>query len=523
MNSERTIPGNRRRVSWRKHTAVLVAAVAVLASACGTSGGSGSTGAGQTLTIAKGGPPNSLDPAKISQDWQWYANLAYDPLIYRDPTGTLQPRLAESWGYVGAGNKVFELKLRPNVQFSDGSPLTADGVKASIEYYRKAHTGSSPLATVSAIEATGPLTVRLTLSQPNPQLPVIFTQDYGAGNIVSGTALANPAQLATTTAGAGPYLLDASGTVANDHYAYAPNPHYWNKDAVHYSKVVIKVIPNPNTSLAAVKTGQVDVIQGVYSTAEAAKSAGLQLASAPQVFVGLALADRKGTIVPALGDVRVRQALNYAIDRQKIAKALFGDYGTPTEQIVLPGQDGYNDTPFYTYDPAKAKQLLAQAGYPNGFTLPVVTTSSANIGLTTQAIADELKQIGVQVELTNHPDASSFYKDVTGGKFAAYGIGFGTMPVYLMGQTLYLPSAAQFNPMKSSDPALTSLYEQAAGADDATRAQQDKQIVSWLNEQGWFVPVVFTPVFFFSRATVAGVQSTRGEPIANPTEWRPAS
>ncbi|MBB2935318.1 peptide/nickel transport system substrate-binding protein [Amycolatopsis bartoniae] len=502
----------------------LFAAFALLLTACGTAGNSGSgSGGDHTLTIAKGGPPNSLDPAKISQDWQWYANLAYDPLIYRDPAGTLQPRLAESWGYTGAGNTVFELKLRPNVQFSDGSPLTADGVKASIEYYRKTHTGSSALSTVSAIDVTGPLTVRLTLSQPNPQLPVVFTQDYGAGNIIGTAALNDPAQLATTTVGAGPYVLDKSGTVANDHYAYVPNPHYWNKAAVAYSKVVVRVIPNPNTSLAALKTGQVDVIQGVYSTAEAAKSAGLRIASAPQVFVGLSLADRQGTLAPQLRDVRVRQALNYAVDRQKIAKALFGEYGTPTEQIVLPGQDGYNDNQLYTYDPAKAKQLLSDAGYPNGFTLPVVTTSSANIGLTTQAIADELKQVGVQLQLTNHPDAASYNKDVAGAKFPAYGIGFGTMPVYLMGQTLYLPSAAQFNPFKSSDPALTALYQQAAGADEATRAKLDQQIVRWLDEQAWFLPVVFTPVFFFSRTTVAGVQSTRGEPIANPTDWRPAS
>ncbi|WP_236790587.1 ABC transporter substrate-binding protein [Amycolatopsis sp. GM8] len=519
MNDQHILFGNSRR----KRFGAVLAVLALLVSACGTSGGSDAGSTSGTLTIAKGGPPNSLDPAKISQDWQWYANLAYDPLIYRDPSGTLQPRLAESWGYVGSGNTVFDLKLRPNVRFSDGSPLTADGVKASIEYYRKAHTGSSPLSTVSAIDATGPLTVRLTLAKPNPQLPVVFTQDYGAGNIISSTALANPAQLANATAGAGPYQLDPAGTVANDHYAYVPNPHYWNKESVHYAKVLIRVIPNPNTSLAALKTGQVDVIQGVYSTAEAAKSASLQIASAPQVFVGLALADRAGTVVPALGDVRVRQALNYAIDRQKIANALFGAYGTPTEQIVLPGQDGYNEKPFYTYDPAKAKQLLAEAGYPNGFTLPVVTTSSANIGLTTQAMADELKEVGVRVELTNHPDATSFYKDVAGGKFAAFGIGFGTMPVYLMGQTLYLPSAAQFNPLKSSDPALTGLYDRAAGADDATRAQLDQQIVSWLNEQGWFVPVVFTPVFFFSRTNVAGVESTRGEPIADPVEWRPAS
>jgi peptide/nickel transport system substrate-binding protein len=283
------------------------------------------------------------------------------------------------------------------------------------------------------------------------------------------------------------------------------------------------VIPNPNTALAALKTGQVDVIQGDYTTVTGAKSAGLQVTFTPQVFQGLALADRAGELVPALKDVRVRQALNYAVDRQKIAKALFGEYGTVTEQIVLPGQDGYNESNRYSYDPAKSKQLLTDAGYGAGFTIKVLTTSFANTHLVPQAMADDLQKVGVKLELTNQAEASNYLTDLQSGKYPAYGIGYGTQPVYLMGPGLFLPSAALFNPRKSSDAQLESLYQQAAQMDDTGRANMDKQIIARLTDQAWFVPVVFVPVFFFANNKVAGIQPTNGEPIPNPVQWRPTS
>jgi peptide/nickel transport system substrate-binding protein len=498
----------------------VVIALLLLVSSCG--GGTGQSGP-RVLNIGQASAPNSLDPAKINQAFEWYINLAYDPLIFRSPQG-LQPRLAESWGYVGTGNRVFELKLRPNVTFSDGSPLNAEVVKANIDYYRQAGGQSVPfLSPITSIETPDPRTVRLVLSEPNPMLADVFTQDYLAGNLISGQALRQPNTLATNTFGAGPYTLDAAQTVPGDHYTYLPNPSYWDKANVHYDKVTIKVIPNPNTALAALKTGQVDVIQGIQDTADAAKAAGLQVTSTPQVFVGLALADRAGTKLPPLRDIRVRQALNHAVDRDKLTRGLFREYGTVTEQVVLPGTDGYNDKRAYSYDPARARQLLTEAGYPNGFSVPVITTSFANQNLVVQAIADELQQVGIRLELTNEAEPSNYIKKLTSGEFPAYGIGYGRGPVHMMGPGLFLPTAPVFNPFKSSDPRIEQLYAQAAASDEAVRAELDRQIVARLVDQAWFVPVAFTPVFFFARSNVTGIEATVDAPIANPVSWRPAN
>jgi peptide/nickel transport system substrate-binding protein len=513
-------PSGRRRTTLRSLAAGLVAVVLL---AAGCSGGTPTTSP-SALTIGHTSAPNSLDPAKINAAFNWYVNLAYDPLIYRAPDGELVPRLAESWQYIGEGNTVFEITLRSGVTFSDSSPLTAEVLKDNIEYFKSAGgQAAAYLATVSEVDVVDEHTARLTLSEPNPLLPTMFTQDYLAGDLISGPALADPDGLANATFGAGPYVLDAEQTVAGDHYTYTPNPNYWDKDSVEYDKVTIKVLPNPNTALAALRTGQVDVIQGDYTTASAASSAGLSVTFTPQVFQGLALADRAGELVPALGDIRVRQALNYAVDREKIATALFGEYGLATEQIVLPGTDGYNETTRYPYDVAKARSLLAEAGYADGVTIRVLTTSFANTHLVPQAMADQYREIGVTLELANQAEATNYINDLSSGQFPAYGMGYGTQPVHLMGPGLFLPSAALFNPRHSSDAELESLYQTAAGLDDDARAEVERQIIARLTELAWFVPVVFVPVFFFAKPTVAGIEPTNAEPIPNPVHWRPAS
>ncbi|MFC0534206.1 ABC transporter substrate-binding protein [Phytohabitans kaempferiae] len=499
------------------------AAATVFAGACsGDSGGTSPSGPATTLTIGQTYGPNSLDPAKTNGALQMYVWPAYEPLVYWAPDGSLQPRLATSWKYVGTGNTRFEMTLRPGVKFSDGSPLNAEVVKANIEYAKQAGGEIVPLlAPIASVEAVDELTVGLSLSEPFPLLPTLFTQSRGSGRPISGEALRRPEKLATESFGAGPYMLDPAATVANDHYAYVPNPHYWDTASVRYEKVVVKILPNPNTALAALKTGQVDVMPGSPTTIEAAKAAGLDVRHAPVSFSGLAFADRTGDLVPALGDVRVRQAINHALDREKITKGLFGEYGAPAQQIVAPGMDGYNDTTFYNYDVARARQLMAEAGYADGFDLPVLT--SANTNLMGQAIADELRQIGVRVRISNQAEAANYLKEMATGKFAAYVIGYGMNQVVLMGPNLFLPKSVQFNPRKSSDRQIEAWYQQALAVDDAARGELTKKIVARLAEQAWFAPVTYTSASVYSRSTVSDVQITAQRPSLYPLEWKPAT
>lgn len=504
---------------------ILLAALLLVVTGCAQRSATDSgEGAGDTLRLGISAAPNSLDPAKSGPAFQWYLNLAYDPLIYRAPDGEFEPRLATSWSYVGEGSSTFQLKLREGVRFSDGSPLTAPVLRDNIEYFAKSTGTPAPyLQQVESVDIVDELTVRLRLSEPNPNLPDLFSQYYLAGDLISGRALRSPDKLANRTFGAGPYQLDPGATVPGDHYTYTPNPHYWNKQDVHYRKVVVKVLPNPNAALAAVRTGQVDVVAGDPSTVRGAESAGLRVFQTPQIMIGLNLADRGGEMVPALGDVRVRQALNYAIDREAMAKALLGGVTVPTEQIALPGTDGHNEETFYRHDPGRARQLLADAGYPDGFTMKVLTQTDYGIDQIAQAIAEDLERVGVRVELTNASDMTGFFQASAAREYPAYGFGYGYQPVFLMGPGLYLPSSGYFNPFKSDDERLTALYSQAAQASDPTKlGEVNKRIVRRLVELGWFLPAVFAPNLFFARSTVDGIHITPNAPMANPVDFRPS-
>ena len=210
-------------------------------SACsraGTNTASASAAPSELTFGTQAGPP-SLNPAvgdpAYGATYQW----AYDPLVVMQPDGTFAPGLAVKFGYVaGSSNKVYEMTLRDGVKFSDGETLDAKAVKTYLDYLRAQKTGSlAPLlANVTTIDATGPMTVRITLKSSDPSLTFNFAQAFGLGNIASPKAVANPSTLDKSTAGAGPYMLDAAQTVSGDHYTFVPNPNYWNKDRQHWKR-----------------------------------------------------------------------------------------------------------------------------------------------------------------------------------------------------------------------------------------------------------------------------------------------
>ncbi|MFC0531661.1 ABC transporter substrate-binding protein [Phytohabitans kaempferiae] len=473
----------------------------------------------RSLRIGWLSPPVSLDPAQASGNLV-YAQIAYEPLIYVGASGDPAPGLAASWKFLGAGNLQFELRLRDGVVFGDGSELTADLVKANLERTRE--LGGQPatqLRAIESIETVDSLTVRLSLSEPTPLLPRVLGEL--PGYMVGRTALDDPSILATQTVGAGQYKLDPAETVSDDHYTYVPNPDYWDPARIVWEKIVVRVLPDSNTALSALQTGQVDFIQSqdpnLIITAE---EAGLKATSIPAVFLGLALADRNGEVAPALADVRVRQALNYAVDRESIARGIYGEHGAATEQIVGPGQSGYNEEKRYPYDPERARELLAEAGYPDGFSLAVVSVSTTDAVV--QAVADNLREIGVDVAITAAGSGDQYLEQMRSRRFPAYGIGYGFQELQRTGPNLFLPGATQFNPFGSSDEEVARLFREAAAADPQAREALERRLVARIVELGWFVPVTVRPLVFLSSESIEGIQVSGGRLNPNPVEFRPA-
>jgi len=475
----------------------------------GATTGRSPAAASGTLRICSPFLPLSLNPALDGYSvFDMYTLPAYSSLIYATTNLKYKPELASSFGYVGQGNKVFEMTLRHGIKFSDGSAMTAGSVVASIRYFVRANgPEASTLSAIKTVKAVGKYKVMVYLSQPNPLMPVLFSQEFTSGEIINPKAIQHPSSMSDATYGAGPYILDKSQTVLNDHYTYIPNPHYYNKKSLHYSKIFIKSITNPTSALQAIKTGQVDVALGDPSTADAAKAAGLNVYPVQTATQALFLRDRKGKVTKPLGNVLVRQALNYAVDRKAITKALFGKYAAPTDQMAQERTNLYDPKlqSYYTYNPAKAKKLLAKAGYKKGFTMTVLS----NGGLADQfalAVAGELQKVGVKIKLDSEQPAA-FNADNFTQKFSVTSSAYGGAPGWFESQLLLAPKGV-LNPFHSSDKTINTLLSRLAAAKPGSNQERTiaRAIEARVVKLAWFVPVFSLDEIFYATKRVGGVQ-----------------
>ncbi|HEX5118417.1 MAG TPA: ABC transporter substrate-binding protein [Pseudonocardiaceae bacterium] len=503
------------RSRTRLLTAAILAVVALALPACGAGGATTGASTGQTgqLTMIISAQPASLDPGLMNVDPNNLAldQLAYEPLIRKAPDGTFGPALATRFGYVGTGNTAFSMTLRSGVRFADGTPLDAAAVAKSINYEIKAGGPAVGwLGGCTKVTPVGALRVDVACSAPNPVLPLLFSQNAPFGLVISPAGVGTPESLKNATAGAGPYTLDATESVTGDHYVFVANKNYWNPKAVHFSRVTLKVITNPDSVLNAIRSGQADVAVGDPSTADAAKSAGLRVVAAPSYTVGVDLFDRAGVDAKPLSDARVRQALNYAVDRTAITKALFGAYGSPTTQLVTPAYDGYSAAlnRQYPYDPARARQLLAAAGYPNGFSLQLEAWEGFNVAKVTQAIAGYWAKIGVHTQLTQDAAPAAWVNNVLTKKFPAGGFGYGGLPVYMTAQNWFQPTAGPFNPFLSQNPTLTGLLRQAAAATPQQSAALGLQAMTFALDQGWWVSASLVDAAYYAHPGITGISVT---------------
>lgn len=453
--------------------AAACAALALALTGCSGSPDTASTGGDATLTIAVPTAPVSLDTLKAATGapGTWYETPAYAGILERDANGDYRPGLAEKFGYVGDGNTEYQFTLRKGLHFADGSPLTAKEAAASLTYFTETTTGPNrAMYAPLTFTATDDLTVDITASQPTPLIPWLLTAAALGGAPISPAGIADEKARASDTFGAGPYVLDKKQTVNGDTYVYTPNDQYWDQDAIVWDKIELKVIANSTQQVQALKTGQVDVIIGDASIAGTVTGDGLTQIESPSLTENLFLMDRDGTLVPGLADKRVRQALNYAVDRKAVTEAAYGDYGTPTAQPAIDGGEdfGYDPTldDAYPYDPAKAKKLLAEAGAEH-ITIPATYLSYSPSDTTVaQALASQFTAVGVTLDLKPEPDFGSWVNDLVSGKYAATLLTAGGGPMYLATQFAWTPDAVM-NTFKVSDDAVNERFATLAAATGA--------------------------------------------------------
>src|SRR5216684_2044284 len=342
--------------------------------------------------------PTWFDPAETPGMITPYMVLyaLHDALVKPMPGQPRAPGLAESWS-VSKDGLVYEFVLRKGALFHNGDPVTADDVKFSLERYR----GTAVKALkerVAGVETPDPGRVRIRLKQPWPDFLTFYTNAAGAGWIVPRKYVEKVGEEGFKKApvGAGPYKF-VSFTPGVELVLEAFEQ-YWRKSP-SVKRLVFRVIPDEATRLAALKRGEVDIAYSIRGelAEELQKTKGLTLKSAVVGSQWLYFPDQWDAKSP-WHDQRVRQAANLAIDRKTINQALTLGRSRLTNSIIPESFEFYWQPPEPVYNPAKAKQLLAEAGHPNGFDAGEFFTD-ASYSNVSEALLNNFAQIGITSRL----------------------------------------------------------------------------------------------------------------------------
>ena len=448
---------------------------------------------------------------------------AYDSLIKVRPNYSgYDPDLATKW--VWKGNKALVLTLRKGVKFTDGTPFNASVVKANLDrvlvnHYAGPRTGA--LNNVDSVQVLSPTSVKINLKTPDNQL--LLWLSLNMGYMVSPKAIAtadktgNLTALLTATDGTGPYMLDWAHSTKGSRYAFVRNPNYWLKGAAlrkayPWDKINYGIYLTETARANALRSGDVDVALIGNFDMPAVSNAGFAIKTWDVDVLRIALSDRNGVNNKALADVRVRQALNYAMNRNQ-----YGAFGTPTSQSFPKGVDAFNPAwdDYYKFNVTKAKQLLAAAGYPNGFTLNIAGLSgSATFNAVEQVAQNDLKAVGVTMNIT--PEANIFAA-ITNPKYNGFFFPYGAASVPSVVNDIFGPGKVRLNPLGESDPKLMSLLDTyLAGTKPAALRAAGQAVGKYTLENALEIPL-YRPVYYFgyNAKKIKGLVFTTGNVLPN--------
>src|SRR5262245_28374090 len=354
---------------------------------------------GTQITISQPAEATTMDPGRSTQvlTVNYFYNL-YDALLRWDAALKLQPGLATAWKNIN--ETTWEFSLRPGVKFHDGQPLTAEDVKATIE--RNLVPGKTIVqpgfATIEAVQVVNPQTVRVITKKPDPLILVRLAQ---MGSQILPARLTTDdgmKELARKPVGTGAYRL--AEWVKDERLVMEANRDWWGWEGKPpaIDRVIWKPIPDDFPRLVALEKGEVDIITNVPPDRIQGIGDGrtTRIVTAPSTRV---VSFGINATQPPLSDKRVRQALHYATDVNAIIKNLYAGQGKPFTGGLADTDFGHNTAlKPYPYDPAKAKQLLAEAGRPNGIdvTLYAGSGTMVNDKFLLEAIADMWSKVGIR-------------------------------------------------------------------------------------------------------------------------------
>ncbi|QKJ20887.1 ABC transporter substrate-binding protein [Microbacterium hominis] len=472
--------------------AVSVAAIAL--TACTSAGGDGDgdgDAAATTLTIGVDSDSAALgyDPLRYGSGQRFFYEGLYDSLFLIDADGQVVPDLVTSFEYNDEQTEL-TLDLDTSATFADGSSLTAELVKQNLDfrgdadlsaYSGFAEGGEQEITDVTVVDDD---TVTLAFAAPSPGFEANLVLPAGA--IVGPTGVADRSSLDSAADGSGPLEIDADATVKGNSYLQVKKADHPDADEYPFDTYEFRPILDPQARVNAAISGEVDIANITSDTQAQVESAGVGLVANGGVVQNLLPFDKNGSLAPQWADPQVWKALSIAIDRDAYVNAVHpGDI--PTANVLPADSPGYIPAleDEYAYDPEGAQELLAEAGYPDGFDFEFVINSGSQRDL--EAIQPYWAAIGVDVTLKNAASTEEVFAAVQNTPLGGPIPLTWTNPAGNVFGVLF--GFANFHGAENPDiQAAVGAYGAAAGDADAQAAA-----LTDLNEaiatSGWLIPL----------------------------------
>ncbi len=501
----------------RRFVPVFGAAVALACTCAVTTGPASANSAvaasptrGGSITFARAFEPVTFDPLKTNGDngSLWDMVQIYDELVEYQP-GSLDPGpgLATSWK-VAKNGLTYTFTLRP-AQFSNGAPVTSADVKYSLDRFinPKTNAGFAFLAaSIKSVAAPTPKTVVIHMKHTDAELLAALAVPVAAIYPKGATGLS------THPVGSGPFMLKS--WTRGKSVELVRNPHYWHKGLPYLDAVHIPYVPDDTTRMLQVQSGQADVAEGVpfsqvsqLSNASGVKVQVEPIAAYDAIWLNHAYAP--------LADLKVRQALAYALDLSGINRAIYAGKATTANSTIAQTKYWSSAVRPYAFDLAKAKALIAASKYPKGFTLSFSVPAGDSVHKNVALVAKQAwSKIGVTVSVSS-VDTGSLFTDFSKGKFQA------SIPLPVITSDVLVPDELalawlQWTPgyqaffTQYKNPTIKKLVLQAnAATTDAKRASLWKTIqVKSMADAPW-IPLFFVPARTAVRDRVQNLRTLR--------------
>lgn len=479
-----------------------------------------------TLTIAIGAEPESLDPVNMtSAPAATVGEHVVQRLIYMEEDGSLSPMLATSWS-ANEDSTVWDFEIRQGVTFHDGEPLNAAAVKANLDRFVDPDVGAAYaflLGTVEEIEAVDEYTLRLSLSQPFA--PILAHLSHSFIGIVSPAQLAplGPDDTFDIPIGTGPYVMDRWSR--GETIRLSVNENYWGSVPA-IPNVVFNFIPEASALMVALETGEADAIMRVPPQDADRLDANPEIDvvyqdSVRSVYIGF------NNLKAPFDDVRVRQALNYAVDKQAIVDSLFLGAFTVADAPIVPAVFGHASVGPYEHNPERARELLAEAGFPDGLsmTLHHPTGRYPLDATVAEAVQDMLADVGVDATLETR-EWSAFLSFTAQppdqADYDAYMLGWGTVTLDADYGIYALLHSRQWNPNGNNrgfyrNDRVDELLDEARVETDRNRREEMYAEVNRLiwDDAPW--------IFLYNQGQInavrTGVEGLIHHPLENLSAW----